>query len=193
MLFNASHNRLHNIPKVLFKKILNVRHIDLSFNKIHILFDDCFSDLSELKIINLSNNQIQEIYGSFERNTKLKTIRSQNNLITKLGCNILKLIERSVLVNALFDLRSDLNLDLRACKGNKLKFSAENKEMIIRSTENNEKLIRINSTAFTDLESVQFGENQLENTAAVLNVLGSSVWKLDLSGNYIGKLNATTF
>lgn len=192
VLLNASHSELTMIRQGSFNNCPNLRHIDLSFNKIFEISDDDFSNLPELKIIDLRENPIKVIVGSFDRNSKLKTIRLNDSIILKdPGCNIFILLERSVLANILFSFSWELDTQ---CMADKLKISLENEELVIRSTNSSKVVKRIKYFNWITTVHFKFGANQLTNVSEFLEMLDSwNIKVLHLSGNSDGKLSATTF
>lgn len=53
--------------------------------------------------------------------------------------------------------------------------------------------MRINQTSLNNLEGIYLGPNQIPNVPAFLDGLNSSILYLELTGNFIGKCNASIF
>lgn len=192
VFLNVSHNQLAVIANDLFHGMGYLSEIDLSFNRLtHIFnwFGDPFLNLTELKVIDLRNNQITYIGSAFDDNRKLKILRLENNPIANIYCETFKLLERSVSVGISWD--HVIDMDMR-CMENKLKITVEKGKIIIRSS-NSKKELCIDESNFKKWFYIYFGTNQMSNVSNILYMLGPSVRDLRLNGNFIGKLNATTF
>lgn len=190
VFLNVSYNKLKDISSELFDGTPKLSEIDFSFNNIKSLWNVPFSNLAELRVIDLRNNNIRTIYGSFIDNKNLETLRLENNLISKIFCDTIKLLERSISIGISWDHVKTLDMN---CLGNQLKISVENEEIIARTSYNHEEIMRIDKNNFSKLRRVHFGANQLANSSEILEMLGPSIKYLTLSGNFIGKLNASTF
>lgn len=162
------------------------------YNNISEISDNDFSNLPELRIIDLRENSIKVIVGSFDRNSKLKTIWLNDSIILKNpGCNIFILLERSVLSEISFKFTSEFETQ---CMADKLKISSKNGKFVIRFTNSSEVVNRIDHSVWTLIQTFKFGANQLTNISEFLETLDPrNIKVLHLSGNSDGKLSATTF
>lgn len=190
IFLNASHNEMVAFRESVFSETSQLNEIDLSFNKMRRLLGSQFSDLPELKVIDLRNNDIANIYDAFNENRKLKILRLENNPMDSIGCNIFELLKRSVSIGISWDDVIWLSTD---CNETKLKVSVENGNIIIRSADNHVELMCIDKKVSKRLRFIKIGSSQLSNVSEMLDQLGPSVDYLDLSHNFMSKLNATTF
>lgn len=131
---NASHNQLLEIPRDLFDHIPKLIELDLSFNRMHGLSDVLFKKLTEVKVIDLRNNNIDRLHGNFDHNKKLELIKLENNPIFVLQCNILKLLNRGVAVGITWN--SLITVDLN-CMQNEWKITTGDGAIVFYSQKNN--------------------------------------------------------
>ncbi|XP_069361303.1 chaoptin-like [Maniola hyperantus] len=85
---NVSHNSISTIEEDLAKSTVPIliTTIDLSYNEIESLSDNCFARFTELKYLDLSSNLLKQLdILTFEGITQLETLRLSNNKLAEIG------------------------------------------------------------------------------------------------------------
>lgn len=178
-----SFNLFNSISGNYFRSATKLQKINFSNNKIFSVDSDSFQVLPELVVLDLSNNLIKSInVESLRNNTRLKVLRLDDNPLKSIDCSIFSLSEvyafSSVLnLNCSTEIQIDLNSETYILvrdvkKSSELRYSKEN---------------------FKSVQFLNISGNNLKNTQDVIKLLGFSLQILDVSSNYIGKLNGTTF
>ncbi|XP_055307138.1 chaoptin-like, partial [Sitodiplosis mosellana] len=212
-ILNASHNLLPSIPSGLFSNTPNITDVDFSYNKftsvdevyfkgaakltkinfshnqISVLNSAIFKDLNELHSVDLSSNLIRTINKNlFNNNHKLKVLRLDNNPLQTF--DFLPNFMKSASVN--ITLNHISRLDVSSLGGSVQVDLVNENEVLFRLTESNSKLIIIKES-FESLNYLNISGNHIENTAQIVDLLGSSIETLDVSSNFMEKLNVQTF
>lgn len=186
IFLNASHNDIF-----LMYITSPLQEIDLSFNYMPSITPFWFMNVPDLKVVDLSSNQVGSIEEAFDFNGKLEVVKLGNNSLSHIGCNTLKLLERSVSIDGEIYLIDDARIDT-TCMGDRLKVFVENENVVMRSVVSHKEL-RIKKKTFNELSAVKFGANQLTNTTEIVDLLGLQLEELTVNGNFIGKLKSNMF
>lgn len=200
--FDASHNNLIEIQPSIFNSIPNVADINLSYNKISTFASETFSNLEHLQILDLSNNLIQLIDGKlFENDKELKKLQLENNSITRIDCNMFDLFSlqedtkkqtnEGNVGNFEDNWRNLIEIDL-SCMKNSLAIDLNDKNGVIFRRDDNLGF-RCSKKTLQNLKYLNISGLHLQNTPKLLEFLGSSLQTLDVSANFIGKINVQTF
>lgn len=213
-MFNASHNRLTNIGGSIFYNSPNIRNVDFSYNKITKIFSsdflratklstinfshneifilgpETFRNLSELNTLDLSYNLIATIVKT-QFNSNLTVLYLQNNPIIRIDCNILQFLMSSTKVEFSWAYISEID---KSCSKNVVDIELNSgNDIIFRITRNyTDSELVCSKESIKNLRYLNISGNQLQNTAQIIGLLGSSIEKLDISSNFVGKLDAET-
>lgn len=208
--FNASHNFLKNLGKLL-KNAPELAELDLSYNnftdssatlfegatkltKLHLAhnyFPSAFyglKNLSTIEYVDLRSNNLVEI-PQFFNNENVKTVHLEENYINGINCYNIETIKNATLFfswNQVVSFSGHPN-----CGGRKIDIIWNRKFEGINIDEN-KCVIHLGESKFENLEKFTAGSKTLASVTNILSAFDSSIQKIDLSGNSIGKLNATT-
>lgn len=249
-IFNASHNKILNIPWDFLKNAPEAREIDLSHNQLTEIASHYFKEAHKLVNVHLSHNKIQmELYGfhnspnleyvdlknndlpwppKFAANKYLKTVHLEENPIENFYCFPL-LDVRSVSVFISWKNLVEFSADAGCSNGAKFRVITNSNIDSILSVSRGKRQFHCNGQSFTGLVYFKVGHNTFENGAEIIQCLGapletinnqmqstgarrefhstrngislyqnqnnhdSKLKELDLSGNIVGKLNASAF
>ena len=189
----------------------SVRYLDASFNNISTLYEGCFKGFNDLKELNISWNQINNIssvHMSGLYNLRVLCFAHNELKSLNLGCfeNLTNLIELDISWNAITHINSsyfaDLhNLQILQLSHNKLKtisdclseFISFSNEMTTLDMSHNY-LSSVNSTQckMTKLEHLYLQNNNYSNIAEIVEIIGFDIKYINLSSNPIGILERTS-
>lgn len=198
-MLDLSYNQIEKINKFAFANARSLSRIILSHNKLKTLDGHIFHDIPFLDQVELDYNELETIpLNLFSQNTMIQKVHLDNNKISSLSCEVfqfcLYLDELQLQSNALEEINTTCipkALEMMNLNNNRLKRLMINDAKQILATNNS-------------LTSIQFGEfssnirrlvlknNSLADVTLILKKL-HSLEHLDLSHNYIGKLNISTF
>lgn len=173
----------------IFRKLINLKYLSLSHTEISIIYYDTFSTLVEMMTLDLSGNSITSLDANlFRNNSKMKVLHLQYNPLTRIDCNILLPLKNSVSVDITWDAVIELDT---SCLMNLLQINLNN-EVTFRAIGSNAEL---NCTIknFKTLKNIRFAGNKLQNIPKLIDELGPWIESLDISSNFVGELNTTTF
>lgn len=206
---NASHLQLNTIPESLQISMPNLMEIDFSFNKITRIDFTAFQKLPKIKLLDLSSNKIKSLDSNAFRNLNaLETLDLRANPILNIThdtfdgienlkilridvydtCSIFRLIRRTAA-----DVENWKNILIfdTSCMDGLLKIKSENDKLVVHFSNKNQ--VRFTKNDLKSLKVADFGPNHLENPLRIIEILGSSIAYLDVSGNFIGQLEPKTF
>lgn len=187
--FNMSHNKLPELSRSAFKNLPNLVIADFSFNKISNLDIKTFTIFNKLKILDLSNNMIESIdIDLFKNNNELELLRLDNNPIQSFEFlpNLMKLTSVNITLNHISRLDTSF-------LGDSLQIEIEDNDEVIFRLPESDSMIILTEESFQRLNYLNVSENQLENMVELIDLLGSSIEILDVSANFMEKLNTETF
>lgn len=210
---NASNNILSYIPRHLLKKAPELVEIDLSHNKVPKIEENDFKSGEELRKIHLSHNELEHLNEEalasveylefidlrsnrfsdipvFPLNKQLKTIHLEGNPIRDFNCSFLSSKSpASVFLSwkNVVSFSGDPN-----CNEKRIYVISSSKHDGILTTSNGHHKLLCNGESFTSLNYFTAGQNAFKNAGELLKCF-SDVRSIDLSGNFITELNATTF
>lgn len=190
---DLSYNKLFNIGVETFGKAEKLTKIHLSHNfLVHIAFDT-FMQSHNLRYIDLRNNYFLEI-PSIQHGKKLKVIHLENNPIERYNYCYLSVMRPASLYFTWEHVKHVWRSE--SCQGENIKPA----RIIMNSKYEGTKLtpdgtyeIHCNEHSFHNLNNFTAGRNAFTNVADLLQQFGPLVMHLDLSENFIGKLDSNTF
>ncbi|XP_055302598.1 protein artichoke-like [Sitodiplosis mosellana] len=175
----------------IFRKLINLRQLNLSHTQVSMLNYDTFSNLDELVNLDLSGNTIRNLDEHlFRNNLKLKILYIENNPLTRVDCNILWPLKNSVLVRLTWDAVQELDT---SCLRNSLRIDVDGQNEISFRVIGSNADLNCTKKHFRALKSIRLSGNHLRNTPQVIEELGSTIESLDISSNFVGELNGTVF
>lgn len=211
--FNASHNEIEYVWKCL-RNTVNMIEIDLSYNKLKILTSvafgrltkllriylshnalkfishDTFKDFTNLELIDLSDNYFRDL-PTFPFNMNLKAIHLERNPIIYFNCPSMALVNRALIYLSWQSILSFYGYE--SCENHEIHLipNSNNEMMTASYIHNNE--LHFNKQSFRKLYSFIAGRNSFVNVTKLLPFLNDLITNLDLSGNYVGCINQSTF
>ncbi|XP_031635553.1 protein artichoke-like [Contarinia nasturtii] len=186
---NMSGNQLDNMAQFIGILSTSIETLDASSNFLGEINVHTFEKFTNLKHMNLSNTSISfnssPNQSCFEMNRKLQVLSLENNSIKRVDRNIFMPLLNSAQVYISWN--DVVELDT-SCLNNSLDIDLRREKTIVFRMKKGGAELHCTETDLQHLRYVNISGNQLQNTAKFLEKLGSSVEKLDLSSNYIGKL-----
>lgn len=221
-VFDASHNELAALTPDIFAGQLNLREIDFSFNFISLIepetFDqnhelsqinlahnslatvdrDTFSSLTKLKRLDLSFNQIVEIdRNAFEMNVELEELKLQMNPLKRFDCHFFTNLENLRAFDVSLNNAIEMDLSDAKCKflptDDDTNESDENSSKFQIHLNQIENKFDISKVGVSELRHLNLAEMNIRNVGNVLESLGASLERLDISSNHLGALTSNTF
>lgn len=210
-IFNASHNQLANISKLL-QNVSSLTEIDLSYNKLETIDRNTFGGLNNLKAIYLSHNQLEHIDADgfadspnleiidlsnnnflnipeFLHNNKLKIIHLEENTIKNFTCQRIQWSnEVSLFLTWSYVERFDGN---EHCKGREMSVIWDGDNEGIIRTSNDTYELHCNDHSFRNVRYFRAGHGAFYNIVEVVTSFDQHLVHLDLSENFIGKWDMT--
>lgn len=223
MYFSAIHNKLTELSSSIFVGAPNISVVDLSYNQIEKVSASAFVGASYMSRLHLSHNMIRNLdknsFASmlmldelhldfnqletidvdlFTSNLLLVRLSLNNNRIVRLECsalmNLKYLNKLDLSVNKLEEFNtsciSDTDLNL-IINDNQLEKLTLRKVVSVHASHNQITHIYIED-GINNLKSLKLANNNLTNITGIFEHL-NSLETLDLSYNYVGKLNISTF
>lgn len=217
----ASHNRLSSLPANLFVQLIDLIELDFSYNRITELsshmFDysrklrklqfsfnsiselaaSIFANMPELEFVDFGNNHIQRIDNDlFAHNKKLKTFRINDNQVKRLECAFLVTLTTTthsmhLFVNSIetFELSCNTNgkqLDMS------IELLSDESKTRLQTTNNGLNWI-FNDSDFLKIRHLNLSSGQSSNITPIIQAASTKLETLDLSNNFVGQLNTSTF
>lgn len=161
-------------------------NINFSHNEIYILGSDTFRNLTFLETLDLSSNLIRAV-NKDQFNSNLTVLRLENNPIIRVDCRFLEFLMSSTRVQ--FSWANVKEID-KSCSGNLVKIDVNSKNDIVFRRDSLE--LTCAKEAVKNWRYLNISGNQLHNTAKIIELLGTSIETLDVSFNFVGKLNVET-
>lgn len=188
---DVSFNNLIEIESTTFAGAIKLTYIDLSFNRIAKIDDESFKHLNLLEFVNLMNNHIFQLNFKFSDQTPLNTLNLENNPISYSAgydfCigNTVKTVHYSW--NQMKELELSAGNHFTVVVNVKGDFEG------IKLKSKNHFEFHCNKNSFIQLSRFIAGPNRSENVVDFLQCFSGNVKYLDLSGNFVGNLNADIF
>lgn len=214
MKFNASHNNLIEIPREFYKHTREIREIDfsnnqieeinsiffthavklekirLSHNNISKISKNTFVDLNNLELIDLRNNKIMIVDFELPNNRHLKVLYVQNNLIKNVGCDFFLLVKN---MTSIYITWANVEVIDTSCLANQFDIVSSSELEGVFNELNETFKFHVSKFSLKNIRLLKIGQNQTKNVKEIIPSLGSFLEEMDLSGNYIGKLNYSSF
>lgn len=181
-----SFNKIQRIESNAFENVFQLIKIHLSNNEISYIADDAFTNLANLEYVNLNNNQFHWV-DMFRNNKMMKWLLIVNNPVFNFDCNhFLKMSSISVEITW-----ESIRYFHTNCDGNQ--FHTYLNSMHDDAVMPAQRDIYCHDQSFQKIQQFIAGRNKIESVAKMLQCFGASLKEMDLSGNFVGKLNTTTF
>lgn len=223
MYLTAAHNKMTELTSSLFLGAPNISVVDFSYNQIEKISASAFASATVMSRLHLSHNQLRtldkntfapmtmldEVHLDFNQletidvelfayNTLLARLSFNNNRIVRVECDVIKnlkyLNKIDLSVNKLQEFNtsciSGIDLDL-IVHDNQLKNLTLRNVASVHASRNQITHIYMEN-GISNLKSLKLANNNLSNITDIFDHL-NSLETLDLSYNYVGKLNISTF
>lgn len=191
--FNISGNELLNTVEVINLLGPAIETLDVSFNRIEVLSALTFSRFTNLKYLDLSSTEISSIgpdVSEFvQNNRKLESLLLLDNPIKQFHCAFFSFLMESAAATVTWDVVEELDV---SCLKGSLEIELQDDAIHFRSL-NSSIEMHFAKQDLQNLRSLDISGIGLQNTGNLIEFLGSSIEKLNLSANFVGKLNATSF
>lgn len=191
---DLSHNMLGAIHGRSFGKHVNLTTINLSHNFLILIDQDAFMDSPKLKFIDLSFNRLTVI-PHFISNERLESIHLEENPLYDFDCY--HIWEKPIPIYISWKYVATFNGEVDGgCKGRQLPLIRNSGVEGILPPLDRESIryqIHCNEQSFRDLNIFRAGPSTFDNITDIISCFGSQIWRVDLSGNLVGKLQPTTF
>lgn len=119
-----------------------------------------------------------------------QTTETENKPITRFDCSVLSSIMNSEKVQIACDEIEEIDT---SCMGTSLQIHLKVGDEIIFHSSQIDFELRFTKQHFQELKYLNISNNQLQNTSQIIALLGPSIEILDVSLNFIGKLDAQLF
>ncbi|XP_055298619.1 toll-like receptor 3 [Sitodiplosis mosellana] len=223
MYLSASHNKMSELTSSLFLGAPNISVVDFSYNNIEKVSASAFASAILMSRLHLSHNllrtldkntfatmiMLDELHLDFNQlemidvdlfahNTLLARLSLNNNRLIRLECDSIKelkyLNKIDLSVNKLEEFNttciSGIDLDLIIHDNQLQKLTLRNVASL-HASHNQIRHVYIEN-GISNLKSLKLASNNLTNITGIFEHL-NSLETLDLSYNYVGKLNISTF
>lgn len=185
-------NQLNNTHQIIDHLVQsNVELLDVSGNFIGHINSSAFQRMSHLNYLYLCRTNLTNFHVEKSSNLNhLETLHIEENPISFVDCNLFSLLITVPKVDISW--KNVRGIDT-SCIGPSLQidFNATD-EITFRIPENGSRLA-YGKHQFQLLTYLKVSNNRLQNTHELIQHLGTSVETLDLSSNFIGRLNASLF
>lgn len=198
-MIDLSYNQIEKINKFAFANARSLSRIVLSHNKIKTMDANLFNDVSFLDQIELDFNLLETLPNNlFKNNGVLQKIYLNHNKISNLSCEVFQfghyLDYLQLEANHLEEFSSvciPKNMDLINLNNNNLKKLSLNDVKNIYASNNSLTDIRFGN--YTEwMRKLVLSNNSLTDISSILKTV-RNLNHLDLSYNYVGKLNISSF
>lgn len=177
----------NSLYSVQFETLTNLKHLNLSHTSISHINDENFSTLGDLRTLDLSGNSITVLnVDLFKNNNKLEELHLEGNPIWI--CDWFSLLMKSIPVTDIIFKEIDTS-----CLKGPLQIDLEKENEVIFRVPRENFTFSYSKKEFKKVTKFQIPGNHLQNTQQVIELLGSSVETLDLSSNFVGRINARNF
>lgn len=199
-----SFNRISRIDPMAFEHSTadhssKLTTLDLSNNQIVSIDNRTFAALTALNTLYLSSNLIQVIEADvFIQNTELSLLQLTHNKLTSFACQYFENLSSLNLMNNSFKsidgncINSGKLLELYIDHNHLTNLILNSNYSSLQAFANELKWITVESVSI-DLETFNVSRNRIENIPEILNRFGRTLKFLDLTDNFVGKLNVSTF
>lgn len=181
-----SFNQLHSIHSSHFECAAKLQTIHLSNNQISLLTDDAFKNLLHLEYVDLTSNHIHWL-DMFRNNRELHTLLVIENPIFNFDCNhFLKMYSITVRISW-----ENVRYLQTNCEGTQ--FNVFLNDQRYGAVLPAQREIHCSEQSFQSIQQFDAGRNKFENIAKMLQCFGAALREMNVAGNFVGKLNTTTF
>lgn len=183
---DLSYNKLNAIDTNSFGHHDKLEKVNLSHNELTFMALDAFKGVRNLKFIDLSDNFFREVPG-LPFSYSIKTINLERNPIFYLNCPQTNSAMVYLTWSSVLSFYGD-----GSCDGLQMNIISDSKFDGLSTAEANYKMY-CNPYSFKRLYTFIAGRNAFTNVTILLPYLTALVTNLNLSGNYVGGVNSTTF
>lgn len=193
--FNISGSPLSNTLETIISLLgPNIETLDMSSNYIGKLSAHTFKKFVNLKYLNLRNTMLTSIDADvldFLEFPKLESLLLEDNPhLESFNCEFFSLLMHSAAVQVGWDNVKELDL---GCLKDSLQIDLSTADEISFSTESGRFGWRCSRKLFQNLRLFNISSSHFQDVSKIIDLLGSSLETLDLSSNFLGKLNANSF
>lgn len=191
-----SHNRITQLDPFVFDNASKLTTINFSFNLIEALQRRLFSNLRELEVLDLGNNRIAIIENDLLiHNKKLTRLNFNNNHVKRIECKFLATLVESQSLNIFLNTLE--SFDASCVNGAKyidlnINISPNESTTALKISEGKFDWIFSNAD-FAKLRHLNLSNTRMENIITIIQSASKQLETLDLSNNFVGKLNESTF
>lgn len=211
-VLNASFNQLSVIPSHFYLKMPQIKVFDISHNSLMYDYGQDFSNYHKLTILNLSHNEMSTIYKQLPSNlleldisnNRLKSINFEafyglntfhtlnimNNPMA-IDCDFLQIL--LLPFTTLYSLDNVNAIHFQCLVEFDLKLSIDIADDVRFEILDQKIQIRRRKSWFKQLRELRIGYNVQGDVKPIINLLGSSVERLHLSGIQIGEIDINPF
>lgn len=218
VLLDASSNELNAVPTSILSKFPKLKELRLDGNKIErisaddfenfnreldtislvnnglkFIDDDAFANFRNLSLVNLSRNEFSSFPVEVFKANVREVCLQENPQLTTINCTLIKTMDLKKIYFTweyitTFDGHCNDNWKFVVSTGN-----WEYEDLILNSADRSTFYCHISEECFKNIKYFVAGPGSFENVIKMLNLLGPSALEIDLSGNYVGEVNAATF
>lgn len=216
--FDASFNDLIEVPKAILRKYPKLETLDLCYNSLTRIYNGDFKNGQKLQGINLAHNMLESIGpNAFAHLTELHFIDLKDNqfvsipVLNDLYATTIDIEENSRL--STFDCLSFstqhkssffVRISWEYIKSFYGNLNCYQRKFYVRQIYQLQGVytghppfdqidLVCNNESFQNVQYFVAGREHFRNVSEMLYLLGPAAWKIDLSGNYVGKLDAMAF
>lgn len=186
--FNISGDQLNNTVRVIDQLGPLVETLDISSNYLGELSAQTFKRFANLKYLNVENTQISSINSDFvqflNNNEKLEILNLNHNSIESGNCELFIFGANSSKLEIIIE-----NIDLN-CLTDSFQIDAENENTTASHVNVTESIV---GSLFKNRSFIKLSGNKFQSFMKTIALLVPSIESLDLSSNFVGQINTTTF
>lgn len=187
---DTSFNQFKSIDLYSFKGFSDLRKINMSKNHIRTVHEKAFASLGKLKIVDLSYNEIHSVLMYRFNSEFIVDLHLENNPITEFSCNMTPMMTGVSLFISWSNIEV-LNID---CKGDRFRVVNSGKPSGIFRGPDGIYEMNCDDQSFINMKVMWiFYSNLVENISEMLSCFSSTLEELQISENFVGKINETVF
>lgn len=187
---DLAYNQLKHIPLDTFNGAKQLIRLHLGHNAIHNIDGDAFAAATNLEFLNLDENRFWTI-PIIANNKQLKEIHLRNNPILTFGCSDVSTMSE---ISLHFSWKWALSFHGDGnCAHKPMHIVRDYYDEGVLLTADRAHELHCNEQSFRNLTILVAGRNSFANGGDLLQCVNPTIMHINLSGNYIGKLNAAVF
>lgn len=191
---DLSFNSMNYLQESLFSDVPHLTTILLASNDISLISVGVFKPLTALTKLDLSNNSIASIQENlFKYNMNLRVLRLESNPIKRFDSTIFTLFRRVPSMNISYDFVIEIDISHQTKSENKLQIEIGGKYGLeVELVERAQKFVWTKED-MAHLEYFNVSGMHLPNAREVISMLGRPIQTLDVSSNFIGRIDSKIF